>query len=95
MSFCFKHLYTTVCITYILSFRANGHAHYTVYSAKTYSSDSFCSLAYRVSMQSNVLTLAFVFCFVFPLEGNAELMSLVTFGLNYVFGCTAVCDTVL
>lgn len=62
-----------------------------IYSAKSYSSESFCSLAYRVSMQSNVLPLAFVFCFVFPLGGNSELMSPVSFELNYVFWCIAVC----
>lgn len=57
-------------------------------------SDSFCS---PFLSSNNVLPfrcLYFLFCF--PLEGNAELKSLVSFEfnyyINYIFCCLAVCD---
>lgn len=56
-----------------------------IYSAYRCSSDSFSSFAYSVSMQSNVLPIA-CFCFS-PLGSNAELISLASFGLNYVYRC--------
>lgn len=63
-----------------------------IHSAHRYSSDSFLHTVHLCKVML-CLKHVFVFCFVFPLGGNAELMSLASFGLNYVFWCTAVCNS--
>lgn len=59
----------------------------TSYILQIYITLTVSVVLHTVYMQNNVLPLAFVVVLIFPLGGNAELVSLVSFELNYVFWC--------